>query len=1116
MPIDVAGWLRGLGLEQYEPAFRDNDVDAVVLPELTADDLISIGVTSVGHRRKLLAAIAALKDEPGQASKGGTVEQGSTSPTPSRTVADAERRQLTVMFCDLVGSTALAARLDPEDLREVIGRYHRALAATVAPFDGFVAKYMGDGALVYFGYPNAHEDDAERAVRAALALIAAATAIDAAGGKLGLRIGIATGLAVVGDLIGAGAAQEENVIGETPNLAARLQALAKPGTIVIADGTRRLIGGLFELLDLGPQELRGFGERQPAWQVVGESSEVSRFEALRSGEIPLIGRDEEIELLKRRWEQAKAGKGRVVLISAEAGIGKSRLAEAFRVKVEAEPHTRLRYFCSPHHQDSALFPFIAQLERAAGFERDDAPAARLEKLERLIAANAPMEGDIQLLAELLSVPPDGRYSVLDLTPQRKKERVFGALLRQLAGLTARQPVLMTFEDLHWGDPSSRELLDLTIDQIDNIPVLLIATFRPEFQPPWTGLPHVTSLALRRLGREESDELVREIVPNTAALSSEVLDEIVERTDGVPLFIEELTKAVLENAAVVGDIPATSAKVPATLHASLSARLDRLGPAAKEIAQNGAAIGREFSYELLAEIAQRKMADLEEALGRLVEAGLVFQRGFPPEATFLFKHALVQDTAYSMLLRGPRQALHARIARALEERFPSSAQPQILAHHFTQAGLLDQAVAYWCRAGRQSMERSALVEAIAQLRRGLRLIADLPETSERNQRELELQVTLADALGASRGRTHPDVAEVLARALNLVLDTGAAGTTRHFQVLYGLWLGDYFGGRPQPALDRAEEFLSLAQAQTDSGLVLAGHRLVSSALALAGDFRSAFSHIERAKAWLTTERHRMLVGSEIGVSALTNWSWALWHRGYPDQGRQAADQARERARQSGDTHTIAWALVATCQTALFARSVDEVGALASDAVAFAREHGRAMFLGQALIFQGWALAQRGQLVAAVAQIREGLTATRVIRAHGFEPMFLGILAEALALTGAIAGGLDALADALVIGQASGQRWADAELHRLQGELLQSLPSPHWAEVEACFRRALDIAREQGTRGFELRAAVSLARLLSEQGCRSEAHELLAPVYGWFTEGFDAPDLKEAKALLQALA
>jgi predicted ATPase len=512
-------------------------------------------------------------------------------------------------------------------------------------------------------------------------------------------------------------------------------------------------------------------------------------------------------------------------------------------------------------------------------------------------------------------------------------------------------------------------------------------------------------------------VVREIVPNAAALSGEVLDEIVERTDGVPLFIEELTKAVLENAAVVGDIPTASAKVPATLHASLSARLDRLGPAAKEIAQNGAAIGREFSYELLAAIAQRKMADVEDALGRLVEAGLVFQRGFPPEATFLSKHALVQDTAYSMLLRGPRQALHARIGRALEERFPASAQPQILAHHFTQAGLLDKAVAYWSRAGQQSMQKSALVEAIARLRRGLRLIADLPETSERDQQELEMQIILADALGASRGRTHPDVAEVLARALHLVLATGAAGTTRHFQVLYGLWLGDYFGSRPRPALERAKEFLSLAETQTDPGLVLAGQRLVSSALASAGDFRSAFSHIERAKAWLTTERHRMLVGSAIGVSALTNWSWAFWHRGYPDQARQAANQARERARRSGDIHTIAWALVATCQTALLARSVAEIGALASDAVAFAREHGREMFLRQALIFQGWALAKRGQFQAGVAEIREGLTATRAIRAHGFEPMFLCLLAEALAFTGDITGGLDALDGASLIGETS---------------------------------------------------------------------------------------------------
>ena len=573
--MDIAVWLRGLGLEQYEAAFRANAVDASVLPRLTAEDLKDLGVTLVGHRRRLLDAIAALGAEPAVAD------------VPVRVAA--ERRQLSVMFCDLVGSTALAVRFDPEDLREIEGAYHRVVAETVGRFGGFVAKYMGDGVLVYFGYPEAQEDDAERAVRAGLAVIDAVGQL-ATPEPLNVRLGIASGLVVVGDLIGAGAAQERGVVGETPNLAARLQAVAQPGTLVIAESTRRQIGALFECADLGAQRLAGFAQAQHVWRVVDESGVVSRFEALRSEATPLVGRDEELDLVLRRWEQAKAGEGRVVLISGEPGIGKSRLAAALSESIQVEGHTRLRYFCSPHHQDSALYPFITQIEHAAGFARDDAPEEKLGKLKKLLAPAASGDDETALLAELLSLP--NSVADFNLSPQRKREMLFEALLRQLEAVARRQPVLMVFEDAHWVDPTSRELLDLTVDRARRLAVLLIVTFRPEFQQAWSGQTHVTVLGLNRLGERDVTALVRGLAGNTP-LGSQIVEEIVERTDGVPLFIEELTKAVLETGdrtAALTASPSVASAIPATLHASLIARLDRIGAAAKEVAQVRRGIG----------------------------------------------------------------------------------------------------------------------------------------------------------------------------------------------------------------------------------------------------------------------------------------------------------------------------------------------------------------------------------------------------------------------------------------------------------------------------------------------------------------------------------------------
>ncbi len=723
--MDVSGWLRRLGLGQYEAVFRENEIDGEVLPNLTAEDLKELGVAIVGHRRRILAAIAGLSALP------ATITKPPAAPPPAQDTA--ERRQLTVMFCDLVGSTAMAARMDPEDLRDVIGAYHRCVAKTVTRFGGFVAKYMGDGVLIYFGYPQAHEDDAERAILAGLKLVKKVAAlIPSVQGALQLRAGISTGLVVVGDLIGSGGATEQAVVGETPNLAARLQSLAEPNTVVIADSTHRLVASLFDNRDLGVATLKGYVEPVQTWEVIRTSNVASRFEAMRSGSLtPLVGREEEIELLLRRWEQAKTGEGRVVALSGEPGVGKSRITRVLLERLAGEqPHTRLLYFCSPHHQASPLHPFIDQLERAAGFERDHAVDLKLDKLEALLAPALPPQEDVALLAELLSLSPANRNRSLDdLTPQRKKDKTFGAWLRQLEGLARQQPVLMVFEDIHWMDPTSCELLDLAVERVRQLRALLLVTFRPEYQPPWPGEPHLTMVTLSRLGPREGAELVERVVGNTAALPAGIVDKIVERADGVPLFVEELTKAVLEArgandrgrpGALTASSPALA--VPATLQASLMARLDRIPPP-KELAQIGAVFGREFSHTLLTAVAGLPEPALLHGLQQLVEAGLASRRGRPPEASYTFKHAWFATPPMACCSGARRRELHARAAAALEDQSPSlrEQQPELLAHHYTQAGLIEPAIAYWAKAGHRSVARSAMIEAAAQLRQALELL-----------------------------------------------------------------------------------------------------------------------------------------------------------------------------------------------------------------------------------------------------------------------------------------------------------------------------------------------------------------------------------------------------------
>jgi class 3 adenylate cyclase/predicted ATPase len=1119
--MDLGTLLRNQSLERFETAFRDNGIDESVLTHLTQDHLRELGLP-LGARIKLLAAIAALSKEAESHTPAAMAVEGSPADT-------GERRQITVLFSDLVGSTALSTRMDPEDLRKLISAYQKCVTETVQRFGGFVAKYIGDGVLVYFGYPEAHEDDAERAVQSGLELVSAVEKLKT-GTPLQTRVGIATGLVVVGDLVGSGQAQERGIVGETPNLAARLQGFAEPDMVVIADATRQLLGNLFELRDLGLQELKGIAGAVQIWAAVRPTSVEGRFDAFhRSDLTSLVGRDEESQLLLRRWSRAKDGEGQAVLVCGEPGIGKSRLTAALLEEVSKEPHARLRCFCSPQRTNSALSPVIGHFERAAGLKHDDTMKTKLDRLDTLLMRSATSPIDSALLAEMLSLSNDSRYPALTFDPQQRRQRTLEALLNQIEALSRSTPVLMIFEDAHWTDPTSLELVGRIVDRIEALRVLLVVTFRPEFEPPWIGLPHVTAVTINRLGRRHIEAIIDRIVGNKF-LSPDIREDLIDRTDGIPLFIEEITKAILEAESeedarrTTAAIPSPKLEIPATLHASLMARLDRLGPA-KELAQIGSAIGREFSHTLIEAVARKPQADLDNALHRLISAGLLFRQGVPPHAHYLFKHALVQDAAYSTLLREHRRALHKKIVEALEGRFADIAerQPELLARHCSDAGLIEKAAKLWAKAGQRSLERAALPEAAEQLNRALTSIASLPSTPALRREEINLQVALITPLMHFRGYGAEETRAATVRARTLIEQAEARGEAAEdplllFSVLYSFFVANFNSFNASAVTESAAQFLKLAEEQDAATPQMLGHRLVGVAQTTTGNFAEAFAHLDIVITSYNPTEHRELAtrfGQDIRVAALCFRSWVRWMLGYPDAALADARRAVIEAREVGQGIPLMYSLYFASYALIHCGEYTEVNARLDELIPMATEKNAAQWRGGGMMHRGAIQALTGNASDAIAMIPSGIAAWQSSGSVVFVPWYVAHMARALVELGRFDEARRHMAEALAAIEKTGERWFESDICRIAGEIELVAPERDISKAETHFERALAVAREQQAKSWELRAAMSLARLWRDRGERIKARELLAGVYDWFGEGFETLDLRQAKTLLDEL-
>jgi TOMM system kinase/cyclase fusion protein len=1054
-----------------------------------------------------------------------------TAPRPvTPSTPEAERRQLTVMFCDLVDSTRLSSQFDPEEYREVVRAYQSACTEVIQHYDGHIAQLLGDGLLVYFGYPQAHEDDAQRAVRTGLGIIEAVGALKTRlaqdkGIELAVRLGIHTGLVVVGEM-GSQGRQEQLALGEVPNVCSRIQGLAEPNTVALSAATYRLVQGYFECQALGEQTLRGVAEPLNIYRVLRESAVHSRLDiASARGLTPLVGRESEVTLLRERWEQAKAGQGQVVLLTGDAGIGKSRLVQMLKEHVANEPHVRWECRSAEYAQNTALFPLVDLFQRILRFEAHATPDTRVEKLEHALSPyRLPVEETVPLFAPLLALPiPEDRYPPLALSPQRQRQKTLETIIAILLALAERHPVLFILEDLHWTDPTTLELLGLLLDQTPTASLLVLLTCRPHFQPAWHHRSYLSEITVNRLSHAQVEQIVTGMTDGKT-FPAAVLQQIIAKTDGVPLFVEEMTKVILESGQLkardghyelIGAL--STFAIPSTLQDSLMARLDRL-VSAKGIAQLAAVIGRRFAYDLLQAVSQLDEATLQRELERLVAAELLFQRGLPPQSTYVFKHALIRDSAYESLLKSTRQQYHQQIARVLEERFPETAEtePELLAHHCTEAGLTEKAVGYWYKAGQRASERSAHVEAITHLRQGLVLLRTLRETPARLQQEVDLLITLGAALRATQSSAAPEVRHTYTRARQLCQHL--EDPQRLITVLRGLW--NYYVVRPelQTAHALGEQLLTLAQQSQDAAILVAAHRALGVTLFYRGETTFASTHFVQGMALYDPQQHRaavFLYGDDSGVICHGLAAWTLWILGYPEQGLARSQEAVTLAQQIAHPFSLGYALVFATMFHQFRREVRCTQERAEATIILTTEQGFPLWRARGAMLRSWALAHQGQAQDRSEQITQGLRSHRATGSELLLPYFLALLADVHGMRGEPEAGLTALAEALALVDTTGDRWYEPELYRLKGAFLLQQNAANHAEAERCFHHSLEIARTQQARSFELRTATSLAKLWQQHGKRQEAHDLLAPVYGWFTEGFDMADLKDAKALLDEL-